>query len=94
MKIPPKDRDVIRRLAAEYAEAASHPCNAEKKALWRSLNGLKPRRPMVMIDQICWNEFRHEKEFAWECEDPRCHGYEGWLRQTLARTPRLGINIL
>ncbi|MCL1857027.1 MAG: hypothetical protein FWF84_05245, partial [Kiritimatiellaeota bacterium] len=83
MKIPAKDRDVIRRLVAEYAEAASHPCNAEKKALWRSLNGLKPQRPMVMIDQICWNEFRHEKEFAWECEDPNGHGWEGWLRQTL-----------
>ncbi len=50
------DVAVIRGLAARVAEVAALPVQEEKRALWRKLNGLRPERPMVMIDQVCWNE--------------------------------------
>jgi len=77
------DRDIIRRLAAETAEIAALPVQEEKRRLWRRLNGLRPERPMVTIDQVCWNEMNVEDELTIACEDPECRGYEEWLRRQL-----------
>jgi len=78
-----QDRSIIRSLAAEVAEIASLPVQEEKRGMWRRLNGLKPDRPMVMIDQVCWNEMNVNDELTLRCEDPECRGYENWLRMTL-----------
>ena len=51
------DRDIIQKLAAEVAEIAALPVQQEKKLLWKKLNALRPERPMVMIDQVCWNDW-------------------------------------
>ena len=51
-------------------------CRRRSAALWRKLNGLKPERPMVMIDQVCWNEMNVDDELTLRCEDPECRGYE------------------
>ncbi len=47
-----RDVTVVRGLAAEVAEIAALPVQAEKRALWRRLNARQPARPMVLIDQI------------------------------------------
>jgi hypothetical protein len=78
-----KDRDIIRRLAAETSEIAALPIQEEKRRLWRQLNGLKPKRPMVTIDQVCWNEMNVDDELTLTCEDPECRLYEDWLRHQL-----------
>ena len=79
----PKDIAAIRRLAEQAAEIAALPIQDEKRRLWRRLNGLQPERPMVMIDQVCWNEMTIGDELTLVCEDPECRGYEDWLRKTL-----------
>jgi len=78
-----KDRTIIRELAAQVAEIAALPIQEEKRRMWRKLNGLKPERPMVMIDQVCWNEMNVNDELTLRCEDPECRGYEECLRRTL-----------
>jgi len=77
------DREVIRRLAEETAEIAALPIQEEKRRLWRLLNGLRPERPMVMVDQVCWNEMNVDDELTLLCEDPECRAYEGELRRQL-----------
>jgi hypothetical protein len=77
------DRTILRELAARVAEIAALPIQAEKRALWRKLNARKPERPMVMIDQICWNEMNVNEELTLHCQDPECRNYEEFLRQTL-----------
>ncbi|HEY3280664.1 MAG TPA: hypothetical protein VGN26_00175 [Armatimonadota bacterium] len=81
----PSKQDVaqVRELAARVAEIAALPVQEEKRRLWRALNSLKPSRPMVMIDQVCWNEMSPEEELALVCTDPECRGYEDLLRRTL-----------
>lgn len=81
----PSKRDVaiIRGLADEVARIAALPVQEEKRALWRRLNGLDPVRPMVMIDQVCWNEMNIGDELVLQCEDPECRNYEVFLRRTL-----------
>ena len=78
-----RDKEIIRRLAAEVAEIAALPVQEEKRELWRRLNGLQPARPMVTIDQVCWNEMNVNDELTLACEDAECRGYEWQLRATL-----------
>ncbi len=77
------DTATLRNLAARLAEIASLPVQDEKRALWRKLNALRPSRPMVMIDQVCWNEIETCDELALRCADPDCRAYEEYLRRTL-----------
>lgn len=78
-----KDAGIVRELAARVAEIAALPVQEEKRALWRKLNARRPARPMVMIDQVCWNEMNVGDELTLRCTDPECRGYESYLRRTL-----------
>ncbi len=78
-----QDVAIIRKLAAQVAEIAALPVQEEKRALWRKLNARRPERPMVMIDQVCWNEMDFNGELTLRCEDPECRQYEDELRRTL-----------
>jgi hypothetical protein len=77
------DKDIIHHLASEVAEIAVLPVQEQTRDLWRRLNGLKPVRPMVMADQVCWNEMNVGDELTLCCEDPECRRYEERLRQLL-----------
>ena len=51
-----RDKDILRRLASDLADIAALPVHKEKARLWRKLNDLQSERPMVWINEICWNE--------------------------------------
>ena len=74
MPVSPHDRDILRRLAAAQAEIAQLPVHQVKAEMWRRLNDLEPVRPMVWINEICWNEVNVDDELTLRCEDP-------WLRE-------------
>jgi hypothetical protein len=76
------DVAIARDLAARTAEIAALPIQEEKRALWRKLNARKPARPMVMIDQVCWNEIKSD-DMILRCADPECRKYEEYFRRTL-----------
>jgi hypothetical protein len=78
-----QDKQIIRKLAADVAQIASLPIQEEKRFLWRKLNALEPDRPMVMIDQVCWNEMNVDGELTLQCVDKECRMYEQTLRRTL-----------
>jgi hypothetical protein len=78
-----KDRAILCRLAAKQAEIATLPVHREKAELWSRLNDLKPVRPMVWINEICWNEMNVDDELTLVCEDPWARGVELGLRRLL-----------
>ena len=78
-----RDQTIIRNLASQLAEIAALPVQEETRRLWRKLNGLKPERPMVTIDQVCWNEMAVGDELTLQCENDFCRGLELQMRQTL-----------
>ena len=80
-----KDVAIVRELAARAAQIAALPAQEEKRELWRKLNARKPARPMVMIDEVCWNEMGAGGELALRCADEECREYENDLRRTLYR---------
>ncbi len=89
-----EDVAIIRDLAAQVAEIAALPAQEEKRELWRRLNGLKPVRPMVMIDQVCWNEMNVDDELTLRCVDAECRGYEDVLRRILFQWKRFPVDMV
>ncbi len=87
------DRNIVRDLAAQVAEIAALPVQEEKRALWRKLNALQPERPMVMIDQVCWNEMDSD-ELALRCTNPNCRDYEAFFRRTLYQWKHFPVDMV
>jgi hypothetical protein len=77
------DRDILRRLAGEVAEIAALPVHAEKAGLWRDLNDLQSRRPMVWINEVPWHEMNVDDELTCQAEHPWAREQEGGLRRML-----------
>jgi hypothetical protein len=75
------DASIVRELAREYAEIAALPVHGQKIGLWKKLNAKKPERPMVIIDQVCWNEMNVDNELTLRCTDPYARGWEGFFRR-------------
>ncbi len=88
------DVRVIHELAAQVAEIAALPVQEEKRALWRRLNACRPERPMVMIDQVCWNEMNLDDELTLRCEDAECRRYEEFLRRTLYQWAHFPVDMV
>ena len=78
-----KDREILRELAGRVGEIAALPVQEETRRLWRGLNGLTGERPMVTIDQVCWNEMNIEGRLNLQCDDEECRGYEQNMRRIL-----------
>lgn len=92
--ITSSDLTTLRELAAQVAEIAALPVQEEKRRMWRKLNALQPERPMVMIDQVCWNEMETGDELRLRCSDPECRRYEEQLRQILFQWKHFRVDMV
>lgn len=81
--VTPQDKAILQELGKQYAAVAALPVQDEKRELWKEHNGLRPVRPMVMIDQICWNELNGDGSLTAQCEHPFLRRLEGRLRCAL-----------
>jgi hypothetical protein len=79
----PREVATIRELAAQVAGIAALPVQDETRRLWRALNDLRPERPMVMIDQVPWNEMSYDDELTVVSTDAFAQRIETDLRRTL-----------
>lgn len=89
-----QDREIIKNLSSQLAEIAALSVQNEKRALWRKLNGLKPARPMVMIDQVCWNEMNVDDALTLHCEDAECRSYEWQMRCQLYQWQHFPVDMV
>ena len=74
---------VLRTLAARYAEIAEDPRNAERRRAWSDLNDLRPVRPLLWMNEVCWNEMNVGDELTLRTEGVVCRRIETELRRTL-----------
>ena len=79
------DADIrqLRELAKTYAEIASDPVNVERKELWRRLNDRECVRPLVWVNEICWNEMNVDDELTIRTKNIVCQRIETELRRTI-----------
>ena len=88
------DVTILRSLAEQVAEIAALPIQAEKRRLWVELNGRRRTRPLVMIDQLPWNELNVDDELTLRCTDPECRGYEETLRRSLFQWRHFPVDLV
>jgi hypothetical protein len=81
MSVLPKEREILRGLAAKLAEIAARPEQQTKADLWRRLNSLERVRPMVLLQNATWHE--NASEITMECESEFARGQEWGLRTAL-----------
>jgi len=89
-----KDKNIIQELASKVAEIAALPIQEKKRRMWRDLNGLRDTRPMVMIDQVCWNEMNVNDELTLRCSDPECRDYELRLRKIIYQWKHFPVDMV
>ena len=80
-----KQLEIVRELAKQVAEIAADPVQKRHEEDWKALNGLRPRRPMFMLDQLPYAELNANGELTCVCEDGFLKMYEGQLRETIYR---------
>ena len=95
MQISQNDIAVLRELAREYMEVASLPVQREKMMLWKAFNANTPgSRPMVIIDQLPWNELNNEGELTLSVENPLFRQVEWNLRSTLYKWRHFPVDMV
>ncbi|HOZ48933.1 MAG TPA: hypothetical protein PLO37_23835 [Candidatus Hydrogenedentes bacterium] len=94
IRLSQEDKDVLRRLAQNVADIAALPIHAEKAGLWRRLNDLDSVRPMVWINEICWNEMNVDDELTLRCEHPWAQDQERELRQLVYQWSHLPADMI
>ncbi len=94
IRLSGKDTEVLRCLAGEIAEIASLSVHNEKATLWTKLNDLRSKRPMVWINEICWNEMNVDDELTLQTEHPWAKGQEDQLRKTIYQWKHLPADMV
>ncbi len=77
------EQNVLRQLASEIAEIAALPVHQETARLWQKLNDLESERPMVWVNEICWNEMNVDDELTLKCTHRWARGQEMEMRRLL-----------
>ena len=85
MKFTPKEKETLRELAKQYASIAALPIQKERYERGRDINDLKPRRPMVWLDEIPWHEMDIGGNLRLVCEDEFARQMEQYFRRALYR---------
>ena len=93
MSFSDKDLAIVRDLARQVMEIAALPVQEEKRALWRALNRLRPRRPMVWLNELPWNEMGCD-ELACHAENDVARRVEGQLRSILYHWRHLRVDMV
>ena len=89
MAFATQDRDVLRRLASHVAEIAALPIQAERARLIKSLNHLKPERPVVLaFPEGGWRELVTDADLV--CRDELARSWERHLRSVLFHHQHIG----
>ncbi len=77
------DIAVLRALASQYMQIASE---MDQEGVWdlhASLNDLRPKRPVVLIDELPWHELNADGFLTLRCQDPDFRQAEDLLRKTI-----------
>jgi hypothetical protein len=78
-----EESKILRRLAYEYSKIAYSEKNAKNIKLHRAVNDLKQIRPVVLIDELPWNEMNFNDELTLRCTDTYLREVEWFFRSNI-----------
>ncbi len=82
-EISEHDRTVLRSLGERLAAIAALPVQKNTAAMWRELNGLRPVRPMVWIDEVPWHEMDYDGRLRLQATSAWSRYHESELRRLI-----------
>ena len=94
IRVSPGDRTVLRELGKRLAEAAADPVNDRRREMWSRVNRLEEARPMVWMNEVCWNEMDVDGELAPQTSGDFCQRIEIEMRQNLYQWRRMPCDMV
>jgi hypothetical protein len=82
-EISEPETKVLRRLGERLAEIAALPIQQVTASNWRALNGLRPVKPLVWVDEIPWHEMDVNGELRLETTSAWARYHEWELRKLI-----------
>lgn len=73
----------LRELGKKYSEIASLPIQNKRKDMWKRLNDLQKVKPMIWMNEICWNEMDVNDELRLRTSSVVCQRIETELRRAI-----------
>lgn len=92
--ISKEDISVLRELGEKYMSYAALPVQQEKRSMWVAHNGLRSPRPLVLIDQMPWNELDVDGSLVCRVEEPYFRGVKWELRRTIYKWEHLSVDMV
>jgi hypothetical protein len=83
VEVTASDKRVLRDLGQRLAAIAALPVQDKTADMWRALNGLRPAKPMVWIDEIPWHEMDTEGELVLQTTTEWSRYHEWELRKLI-----------
>lgn len=88
-----KEIEVLRTLAQKYMAYATLPIQQEKRDLWYALNRRKMQKPMVLIDQMPWNELM-DASLVCQVDHPYWRCVEWGMRTEIYKWEHLPVDMV
>jgi hypothetical protein len=88
------DAAILRPLAIRYYELAQSEKNRENLRLHLAVNDLHMIRPVVLLDELPWNELDFPDELALQCTDPYLREIEWFLRSNLFKSRHMPADMV
>lgn len=88
------DEKILRELAYRYSEIASSSRNHENINLHKAVNDLKQTRPVVLIDELPWNEMNIDNELTLQCVDPYLRSIEWFFRTNIYKNKHMPADMI
>ena len=83
INVTEKDKNILRKLGAEYTAIAALPIQEEKKKLWRAVNDMDGAHVAIWINEIPWHEMNVNDELTVLTKDPFLQQVETKLRREI-----------
>ncbi|MCQ2430361.1 MAG: hypothetical protein MJ192_08525 [Clostridia bacterium] len=94
MPVSAHDIEILRTVARQYMEYASLPIQDVKRKMWLSHNSLHAVKPLVLIDQMPWNELNVDGELDCFVENPLFRGIEWTLRTEMYKWKHIPVDMV
>ena len=88
------ERQILRSLAQEYVRISQQDRFIDNRELHRAVNDLKQIRPVVLIEELPWNEMNINDELTLQCLDPVLRAVEWQFRTTIYRAKHFPADML
>jgi len=92
MNVSINEKEILRKYASRWMEAANLPIMKERKNLWQSVKDLRAEKPAILVETCLLSDYIREDEL--QCTDPYLRNIEKSLFEIVRHTEEIGDDIV